>query len=116
MLDAFFQAGWVPLGVTSALVTPANKKGSDLDTGNHRPIAFGEPLYRFHTIIRNKYLTDLSEQHGFAVMHRQASVHSLLQPTICLPCGNFADHAHIWKAPLYACFIGNQKILCSGSA
>ena len=64
MMDAFFQSGAIPAGVTSAVITPIHKKGNDLDPANYRPIAVGEPLYRLYTIILNKRLVDWSEEHG----------------------------------------------------
>ena len=106
MLDAFFQAGRVPTGVTSALVTPIHKKGNDLDTGNYRPIAVGEPLYILDTIILNKRLVDWSEQHDLrssaqaGFRPQLSAVHHVRLAAFC---------ARIRKVPLYACFVEIQK-------
>ena len=54
MLDAFLQAGRVPISVTYALVTPIHTKGYDLDIGKYRPIAVAEPFCILYTIILNK--------------------------------------------------------------
>ena len=109
MLTAFFQGGWVPSCVTSALVTPIHKKGSDLDTANYRPIAVGEPLYRLYAIILNKRLVDWTESVGVrspaqaGFRPKYSTVHQLFA------LRHFVDRARLRQVPLYTCFIDIQK-------
>ena len=63
--------------VTSALIISIFRKCNDLDTADHRPIAFGQLLHRLHASIH--YMVseecDVSGQHG--VDQTSAKVHRL---------------------------------------
>lgn len=109
MLNAFFQTGFVPAPVTSALVKPIHKKGSDLDTSNYRPIAAGEPLYKLYTIILNRRILDWPEAAGIrssaqaGFRPRLSTIHHLFA------LQHFIDRARLRRAPLFACFVDIQK-------
>ena len=109
MLNAFFQGGSIPACITSALVTPVHKKGSDLDTANYRPIAVGEPLYRLYTIILNKRLVEWTEDAGLRSPAQAGFRPNLSTIHHLFALRHFIDRARIRGVPLFTCFVDIQK-------